>query len=83
METNKYYQMLFKRFLENNKIFDIFCDNLKADASCNNFDCLFKNTTAPGFIYGAFYWDKTPQGRDFWQDINDKWLYYYEQHIVR
>lgn len=81
-DKKPYYIMLFKRFLENNKIFDIFCNNLKADAS-EDLDCLFGRTTAPGFISGAFYWYKTPQGHDYWQSINDKWLYYYELHIVR
>ena len=28
--------------------------------------------TYDGELSGCFYWADTPQGRDFWEDINDK-----------
>ena len=31
-----------------------------------------KSFTYDGYLSGCFYWAETPQGHDFWENINDK-----------
>lgn len=31
-----------------------------------------KSFSYSGYLNGCFYWAETPQGHDFWEDINDK-----------
>lgn len=34
---------------------------------------------SPDTVHGAFYWARTPEGRDFWNKINDEEIEVYEK----
>ena len=73
-----------------NPTFDKFMSFLQENGCIKEFDLEFERQ-CPGyhmdailwdilggdenFLARAFDWSATPQGRDFWKDINDKWYH--------
>ena len=36
-----------------------------------------------GFFGRVFRWDLTPEGREFWKDIDNKWWKYYDKFVPK
>lgn len=34
------------------------------------------------YMMHAFHWSETPQGNDFWRDINDNWMIYLNDYVI-
>ena len=69
----------FQDFLEENDIKEIFLNAVKAegeDAIEIYKDCIFGNSDykITNITKACFSWHQTPQGFDFWQEINRKWI---------
>lgn len=62
----------FELFLLENEILHKFIYNLKKYAFNPNWS--IRNIPKDDYIILSFDWDKTAQGRDFWENINKKWL---------
>lgn len=63
---------LFITFLGRNDAYGSFLRNCSKNPSYPDISFL-KNFTPDLYIFGAFFWDSTPEGKDYWQFINDKW----------
>lgn len=55
---------MFRDFLKSQMSFDLFCENLNVP---------LRNQTARNWISGAFIWEETKQGLEYWRDLDDKW----------
>lgn len=63
---------LFITFLGRNDAYGSFLRNCSKNPSYPDISVL-KNLTPDSYVYGAFLWEKTPEGFDYWKLINDKW----------
>jgi len=59
--------LTFKDFLIENNVWELYQANL-------TFDCIETKATKKNWINFAFKWRETPQGYNFWSDLNKKWL---------
>lgn len=68
----------FIQFLRDNNALTEFKANLKKSKK-NMLELLiriYEENYAPcNYLVGAFVWRKTPEGFDFWCDLNHEWLY--------
>lgn len=60
-----------KRFLREQKVLTKFKQNLKQDYSQRNIPELCADEGVD-VLYGAFFWNVTPEGYDFWRDLQRK-----------
>lgn len=78
-----YSLKVFKEFLHKNGCYRKFVDNLEPSDSeykkYQNFEVKLKYSEPDDFIICSFVWSKTPQGSDYWNEINNKWLDKLEQ----
>lgn len=63
---------LFTSFLTQNEAYDSYMRNcIKVNSpSCFSF---LKYLIPESYVHGAFLWENTPEGFDYWKLINDKW----------
>ena len=61
-------------FLRKNKIEEKFIDNYNADGNRFSFDEYLKYGKPEFFIGGAFRFEATPEGFDFWSKVEKKFL---------
>lgn len=64
------------RLLKEFGLYNSFMDNIKS--SKTNPISFFKNTRPSNYVYRAFGWNTTIQGRDFWYVIHYLWLKHIE-----
>lgn len=71
-------------FLKENHIYEIFEDNIEvADCMKGYFHFLFLNGSSPfSFISAAFIWSNTAQKRDFWSNMNQKFIVFLKQKLL-
>ena len=65
----------FRRFLSKNKALKAYDANLKAniDVSIDVKVSTF-NEDMSNAILGAFVWADTPEGQEYWDKLNEKWM---------
>lgn len=62
---------LFISFLKNNDCYENFRHSFKKELN----DYIKRRLTTPNSLIGGFcIWSCTPQGHNYWREINDKWL---------
>lgn len=92
MNKRKYYYKIFLNFLKENDCFDNFKNNwynitCRMDRGCsraNNVPMIYFFSLRKedaweyyyNIIYDAFPWNSTPEGSEFWREIDDKWIKY-------
>jgi len=73
----------FVKFLKRNKIHDRFINNIKRETTKPGSDYSGHWSDAETFcddikdinyIFYAFDWESTPEGRFFWKKYNDEWM---------
>ena len=64
---------LFKKFLRDNGIYEKYCRNFNVNYAGNN-NGKIKHKFY--FISGAFFWRRTKDGFDFWEEMNKRWISY-------
>lgn len=69
----------FKNFLLENNCKKAFIDNLEKFGPlqwhrCGNINEFLKKTNEYDYLEDAFLWQNTPEGDDFWNMLNEKWL---------
>jgi len=64
---NKFIEYFYKNKTFNKKILVNYIDN------CLKID----------YIEYAFDWDRTPEGFDYWDKINDEWMEYFRKYILK
>lgn len=62
--------MKFIAFLKKNNCHEQFVKGLMWD----NIDQLFAQNQPESYISAAFLWEETPEGLDFWLELDKKWL---------
>ena len=67
----------FLVFLENNNCTEQFKINFHNDKDHDSLDDLIKEGEY-FLIIQAFLWDGTPEGEEYWSDIDQLWYEYYE-----
>lgn len=71
METNiKTMWEEFIVFLRKHRVYKKYMSNLKEGGQTVED---MKATGAAGLINGAFVWRKTPEGHEFWRNLDDIW----------
>ena len=78
--TNHKWLIIFTHFLNDNNIAEDFLRNLN---NANHFYLIAKNIQPFLFLTAAFIWENTPQGRNFWQHIDDKWITEVKKRIFK
>lgn len=72
---------LFIEFLNDRAIVDPFIHNMIKDGSYNAVSDLFDQESPESYVDAAFIWkDETPEGEDFWYDLDTKWRRVLKQH---
>ena len=68
---------LFKKFLVDNKIYKRYIDNVydqfRKEINDDNFEKILNNIKPRRFI-DYIYWWSTPEGHEYWNRIDQKWL---------
>lgn len=62
----------FERFLLENNLINRFLFNIRKFSFNPNWG--IRNIPKDDYIKLSFKWGDTPQGKDYWQDIDKKWL---------
>lgn len=70
--SNDQVFQFFLFFLNRNKAYDSFVENLTDSRLFSFFDS-FADTNPKYYIVLAFSWQSTPEGAKYWDDLNDKW----------
>lgn len=67
--------VLFKRFLMDNNCYAEFIDNLTKFTltTSQEMDAYLSLTSMEHYLFTAFEWSQTKQGKDFWLNIENKW----------
>lgn len=71
---------LLNKFLRENKCKRKYYRNCKNDPYQDDLAVMELNFTS-SFITGAFIWDVTPEGYEYWLDICEKWETYHNKHL--
>jgi hypothetical protein len=58
----------FEQFLRQRGAWDLFIKNLKRDV-----DTFFNENDPCDYICAAFNWERSPEGRNYWIDLQDEW----------
>jgi hypothetical protein len=61
---------LFKVFLKQNNVFNLY---EKRTRSCKHLKTFYEITAHSYLLSGAFTWNSTLEGYDFWRKLNDEW----------
>jgi len=69
---NKQEIKLFESFLAGKLAFTKFVDNVM---KFRNLEGLYA-TEYEEVILGAFDWDASPEGQEYWEDLSDAWIEY-------
>lgn len=73
---NKKYKKIFLLFLKENNIYNKYKYQLRVRG--NTIDEFLDKCDKPmSFLAESFNWVNTPQGYDFWREINRKWIAIY------
>lgn len=73
---------LFNKFLRENKCKRKFYRNEKKSRLLGDF--IVYRTEESYYFYCAFTWSKTPEGRDYWEKIAEKWNdYFYDNRVEK
>jgi hypothetical protein len=76
---------IFKNFIETKygiKTYNDYVHNISTDFIKEQTESILKlndennvlSLPANAYLFYAFHWEKTPQGHDFWSDINNEWF---------
>jgi hypothetical protein len=63
----------FRNFLVLNDCYNEYCSNILAQKRSTFEEFTGKRVGFVGIINSSFSWSQTPQGQNFWSQLNDKW----------
>ena len=63
----------FINFLKILKAYDEFINNLEVQEEFSSLEQLFNNSNVYDWINDAFWWDKTPEGYEYWESLDNFW----------
>ena len=63
----------FKDFLTKEGCLDKFITNTETLNYTKTLEELTETNNPANYVMGAFAWDESPEGGEFWEDINAKW----------
>lgn len=64
----------FKQFLKSRRAWSKWVRNKKSSINEHESEFFMRNAHQPNmFIAAAFTWEDTPEGDDFWSDLDDQW----------
>ena len=63
----------FINFLKRFNAYDEFINNLTVQEEFSSLDQLFHNSETCDWIDDAFWWDKTPEGYEYWESLDNLW----------
>lgn len=61
----------FKKFLEKRGAYESFCENLRNQRMLRFEEYI--NLYDHAFVSGAFKWEETPEGSDYWHSVCEEW----------
>ena len=66
----------FIKFLKNKRLYSKFVRNFEERSTWTiiRFEKFVTTRKPSEYVIKAFYWDETPQGHQFWWDVETEWL---------
>lgn len=72
--SRDFNSLLFVNFLKSNGAYESFMRNSSESDSFSSI-ALLKSFNPRHYIVSSFYWDYTPEGKDYWNRLDDKWRF--------